>query len=249
MNGRDRIAVATLPGRLWLSRIPQVCLENRQKAAHPCARRIGGLAVTSGWCSVVPTEGASLAAPFVHHLFRTLSLNGQVRSKFCGLPIFLRCPGVHMFRRRFANHPAGLSGRLRHVADGCHTKTRVSLAKKEGWAGCKQNGLLRLWPHARAWRPVVTPRPNRFSTAEGPVWSRRHCSRAISSRALLSAPPPTSSIARKTRASARRLAARLTPINRPARRPYEDMRNAITVRLARGGVLRSEHPEQRTAHV
>jgi hypothetical protein len=235
-------------GAIPLSVILQVRLQNRQKAAHETACVQTRLATLPSWCTVDVAEGAPLAAPFVYHLFRTLSLSGQVRGTSRNLPAFFECNDLILNRQRSAQDSCIAACLLRNGLDGSLTDASESLTK-EGWAGCEQYGLPRQLDCVRAWWPAATRRPNRCFMAAGPAWSPRHCWMATSLRGPLLGRQPMSSIVRKTPANARRGLTRPTRINRSDIRPTRELRNAITGLRARGGVLRLEHQVQRTAHV
>lgn len=235
-------------GRNPLSAFLHGPLENWQKPAQNSRAPRLPLARGRACSTVTRTRGANLAAPFVYHLFRTLCLNGQVRGFSRDLPVFFDARRKRLNRQAFAHRPNFCLPRLQVLPFGS-LRAATNNLKNEGWAGCEYHGFWRHWDCVRDWPHAETPRWNRRSMAAARAWSDRPCWTVTSSLAQLSELRQTSSIARKIPASARRGLAGPDRNNRPLSGPITTLRNATWGALTPGGVLRSEHQGQRTAHV
>lgn len=181
--------------------IPHSPCQNRQIPAQPAAVVAADLAWPAQSVSLgVTGEPVQFRAPD-DDLFRTPSLCGQACLFNAVLPVFFLIIRQVQTRQGSAAWREIETRTLKSGAFQIQVHPKPT-TKKEGWAGCKENGFLRPWPFVRALRPAATRSPNRRCSVPAAVWSVRRLSTATRSSALPSVRRPISPIASNTPANA-----------------------------------------------
>lgn len=225
--------------------ISRVSRPYRRQSAHLSARISQGLEPARNWGSVSVASGVPGVGAGADHLFRTPYLGGQVDAQSSNPPAFFPGRGGRAKRARGASH-------TRHFAETplldvfflrC-TGNSASLhpsepTKKQGWAGCEQNGFGRLWPSVQAWPLAATQSNNKRSMAQVPGWARRWCWMETRSPAWRWERRPTRFIARSARPTATDRARRLgaVPVCLNTRN------STVPGHRTRGGALRFPIPK------